>query len=57
MADCLVCGLQEAFVSGIHNMDACTIECKRCGKFMIGGFLPRIWETMDEEDKSLVPYL
>jgi len=57
MADCLVCGLPEAFVSGIHNMDACTIECKRCGKFMIGGFLPRIWETMDEEDKSLVPYL
>jgi hypothetical protein len=57
MAACLVCEWQEASVSREHDRDAYAIECGRCGEFTIEGILPRIWKTLDEEDKSLIPYL
>src|SRR5712692_5498327 len=57
MGTCLLCGLQGAFLTGSPNQDGCEIECRRCGKFVMDGILPRVWAGVDEENKRLISYL
>ena len=42
MGTCLLCGLEGAFLARLPEQEAYEIECKRCGKFVIEGILPRM---------------